>query len=277
MLSDEFRREWVERLFGGARYEFGFGMRRGQDDRWFRWDGWDRTAVEERRHWLAHTREACAVWSPETDPLLEEALRLFPTSGSPMNSGASGIERGIELSHRWEPDWLLLHRNSEGEYQLSGAVVCFPSSWDVREKLGRSVTDVHSIVPTLNASLGGRIRSFLARMPDGCVFERENWGLAATGDRNAHPDRGLPRLGAGATLDRTWLRLEHQAFRSLPQSQGLLFVLQIDVIRLDELLSDPKSKTDFARMLSTMPPEVAEYKGVMSARRSLMAECGECR
>ena len=277
VLSDAFRREWVDRLFGGARYEFGFGMRRGRDDHWFRWDDWDDDAVNERRQWLTNTLDACCVWTPDAEPLLDEAIRLFPAMGAPNCSGKVGRDLALELARVWEPDWLLLRRDPDGEYRLKGAVVCFPSSWDVREKLGRTVTDVHSIVPTLNATLGDRIRSFLSKMPDAGVFERENWGLAATGERNAHPDRQLPRLGADATLDRTWLRLEHQSFRSLPRVDGLLFALRIEVIRLDELLTDHIAKGDFARMVVTMPPEVAAYKGLESARGSLLAECAEYR
>ncbi|HTI68465.1 MAG TPA: heme-dependent oxidative N-demethylase subunit alpha family protein [Candidatus Limnocylindria bacterium] len=273
VLSQDFRREWTARLFGGARFEFGFGMRRGKDESWFHWDGWDRNALDERRHWIEVRPEWSVVWNSRADRLLDEALTLFPKTDVLGLKQVSGLDRAKALCRAWEPDWLLLSQRDNGEFHLDGAIVCFPSSWDVREKADRSITDVHSIVPTLNENLGARIRSFLSRLPEDGLFERENWGLAATCELNAHPERGLPRLGAVATLDRTWLRLEHQAFRRLPRNQGLLFALRVEVFRLDELLLEDEAKGDFARMMETMPPEVASYKGVEMARSSLIRQC----
>jgi hypothetical protein len=139
------------------------------------------------------------------------------------------------------------------------------------------VFDVHSIVPILNSSLGERIRSFLDRMPQDAVFEREKWGLAASGERNGHPDRGLPRLTSSTPLEGVWFRLEHQAFCGLANGAGLFFVLRIEVWPLIDLLANPGDRSDFARMLETMPAEIAAYKGIAPARESLIRQMHDHR
>jgi hypothetical protein len=126
--------------------------------------------------------------------------------------------------------------------------------------------------PTLNDTLGARIRSFLDRLPIGQTFERDNWGLAAHGQRNAHPDRALPRLTADATLDNTWLRLEHQAFRALPKSGGLLFAIHLTVHPLSRVLTAPGARERLARQLRSMPDPIATYKGILPARDRLVRQ-----
>ncbi len=257
------------RLFSGDRYAFQFGMHRADAD-WFDLVGSDPDALADRRRWLAETPERCLVWHPEAGPVLKETLELF--SGQPL-LGAS-MEAMAGFSASWEPDFLLLRRTEDGEFRLAGGAVCFPSSWDVREKLGLDVTAIHDVVPTLNASLGARIRTFLGRLPPSGVFERENWGLAAHGERNAHPERGLPRLGPGATVATTWLRVEHQAFRALPASGGILFIIRLTVHPLAEVLAIPGARDLFVRQLESMPAEIAVYKGIAPARDALVREIG---
>jgi dimethylamine monooxygenase subunit A len=257
------------RLFGGDRYAFQFGMHRGDAD-WFDLAGSDPDALADRRHWLAATPERCLVWHPDAALVLQEACTLF----SGQVPVGDTVEALAGMSAGWEPDFLLLRRSEAGEFRLVGGAVCFPSSWDVREKLGLDVTAIHDVVPTLNATLGAKIRTFLGRLPAEGVFERENWGLAAHGERNAHPERGMPRLTGAATVDTTWLRVEHQAFRALPRIGGILFVIRLTVHPLAEVLAVPGARELFVRQLASMPGEIAAYKGIAPAREALVREMG---
>lgn len=255
------------RLFAAEKYAFQFGMHRAAGG-WFDLAAGDPDALADRRRWLRERPEWCRVWSPGAGPVLREALALFPGFDGP----ADGIPGLLRLGELWEPDFVLLRRGDDGEFRTVAGVVCFPSSWDLREKLGLGVTAVHDVVPTLNPTLGSRIRTFLDRLPAEGVFERENWGLAAHGDRNAHPERPLPRLGPGNRVSDTWLRVEHQAFRNLPGSGGLLFVIRLTVHPLAELVRIPGVAADLRRQLLSMPEEVARYKGIAPARDSLVED-----
>ncbi len=263
------------RLFVGDRFAFQFGMRRGDGD-WFQLDATPSAPVLERQRWFRDTPDRCFVWLDEAAEAAAEAITLFGgfVPGFPIPASANSRDALLALANHWEPDFLLLRRDGSGEYRLVAGAVCFPSSWDVREKLGHDVTHIHGVVPTLNPTLGAKIRTFLARLTPEGVFERENWGLAAHGELNAHPERGLPRLDSTARITSTWLRVEHQAFRALPVSGGLLFTIRLTVHPLSEVLTTPAARDDFARQLATMPDEIATYKGIAPARAALLSELG---
>ncbi len=259
--------EFFRRLFRGDGYRFDFGIRRG-DTRWFEPRAGS-PVLAERRNWLAQGTVPVRFWSEDAAAVFEEAWELFPEAWR-RGWGGTGPERLDALASAWEPDFVLLQRHGAEEFRMVGGAVCFPSAWAPEEKLGCSVETIHAPVPTLNPELGARIRTFLAKLPAGVVFERENWGLAAVAERNLHPSRPLPRLGADADPASTWLRVEHQAFRALPRSAGLLFVIHLTVHPLGEVLADAAVNEAFRNQLSTMPAAIADYKGLRTARAALL-------
>lgn len=261
----------VRRLFQAKEYRFQFGMRRAESG-WFDLSASPASVLAERRHWLAAETANCLVWRPEAAPALAETLRLFPglPNGFAGDAETLGADDCRRLGELWEPDFLLLRRAGDGEFRLAGGCVCFPSAWRVTEKLGEVVHTIHEPVPTLNQELGERIRRFLNQLQPGQIFERENWGLAAHGELNAHPDLGLPRLGPGTPLSEVWLRVEHQAFVALPECGGILFIIRLVVHPVSDVLAEPDSARDFVRMLASMPEDIAGYKGIGAARENLL-------
>ena len=251
----------AERLFTDSPFAFRFGMQRPSQD-WFRWENPRQEALRDRHHWLSQEPQRHLAWTDEADPVLREAMGLFPSTPFRADSATDGSDLLKSLSLHWEPDILLLRRDAGGEFRLVAGSVCFPSAWDLREKIGKTVDAIHAGVPTLNETLGARIRSFLDRLPPGQTFERDNWGLAAHGERNAHPDRALPRMSPESTVDSTWLRLEHQAFRCLPESGGLLFAIHLTVHPLKVVLRAPGAQEQLASLLRSMPAAIAAYKGI---------------
>lgn len=264
----------VQRLFQVSSYRFQFGMRRGGDG-WFDAATSPGTILRERARWIRETPERCVVWLPEAEPALRAMVGMvqnLPESVRRMRSDAALC--GALAAH-WEPDFLLLQRMDDGDHRLVGGCVCFPSSWSVSEKLGKSVTAIHDVVPTLNAELGDRIRRFLGQMKPGAVFERENWGLAAHGENNAHPDRGMPRLESETPLENVFLRVEYQAFLALPEGVGVLFMMRLAVHPVMDVLKEPDVGRDLRRMLESMPEDIAEYKGIARGRRALIRRMDE--
>lgn len=254
-------------LFGTGPYAFAFGVRRGAAADWLR-PGGPVEQLAERRRWLDEQPERHRPWQPAAAPLLAElaGLLAFPARGP------DPAEQARALGGAWAPDFLLLSPDAGGDMVFRGGCVCFPTSWAPEDKLGLPVTAIHAPVPTLNTSLGRRIRDYLARAPAGAPGERENWGLAATPELNLHPALDRPRLTAAATPGTTWLRVERQAFVPLPASGGLAFLIRLEIERLDRLAAaDPAAARALAAALETMPDEVAAYKGLTMARSGLAA------
>ena len=255
----------LDRLLKEGAFEFQMGMRRG-DDEFFRNRPENRAVLEERRHWLAHEPERYAACEPEGEAALAEVMAFART----MNPGIAA-DSLVRLGESWEPDFLLLRQNGAGEFRLVAGCVCFPSHWALREKIGHSLAEIHGPVPTLNATLGPKIDSFLANLRADQVWERWNWGLAATPELNDHPARSNSRLGAEATLDACWFRTEHQAFRLLPETRNVLFAIRIEIVPVREIAGDRALATRLAGALLSMPPEIAAYKAVGLARERIAA------
>lgn len=265
----------LARLLVAPPYRFDMGLRRG-DGRFFENKPGASVLLAERAHWLASDPGRYAAVLPEGERVLEEAVewagQLNPEMRrAPAPSHNLSLERCLWLGAHWEPDFLLMLPQGD-DFRLVAACVCFPSAWSPAEKMGQSLDWIHGAVPQLNHQLGGKIRTFLGSLRAGADWERVNWGLAATSERNLHPARGMPRLEANATLASTWFRVEHQALRLLPRSGGILFGLRIQVERLSEVCALKSGAVALRSLLETMPDEVVAYKGLSQARDALIRE-----
>jgi hypothetical protein len=241
-------------------FRFDMGLRRGSPD-YFRNRG-PAGLLEERRALLAADPANYAVASDDAAPLLREAAD-FARSVGVMADDESSAAR---LGSAWEPDFVLL----DNALRVRAGCVCFPSFWSLPEKLGQPIDLVHAPVPGLNAEIGAKIRTFLERLKPGDVWERWNWGLAATPERNCHPVMRRPRLDATATLVSTWFRVEHQALIRLPETGAILFGIRIHSSTLEEeAAAAPEFAAALKRQLETMPDAVLDYKGLAACRQSL--------
>lgn len=258
------------RLFRGDRYRFELGVRPTAWD-WFRLAPPGTLELAERCSLLTTDPERHAPWRDDAGPVMDELLDLLgePAAKMLIGGGAAACRRFGGL---WEPDFVLMRRDETGGFRMVGGCVCDPSWWDPVGKLGLPVEAIHDPVPTLNRDLGPRIKGFLSGLAPDRIVTRENWGLAAVPDRNLHPALHRPRLTADTSIDRAWLRVEHQAFRALPRTDGLVFVIWLTVHPMSDVTRDSGVASAFRQMLATMPEDIAMYKGLNDVRSSWLAE-----
>jgi len=263
-------------LFPDEDYRFHFGLKQGDPAAFFAPTADRARLLAERRHWLATDTARCAALLPAGAPLLAETLALArqwntlpPSAGdADFNSPFASC---LALGCVWEPDFLLLQPESGGEMRLLGGCVCFPSSWRFEEKVGRALPAIHEPVPGLNVAIGSPIKNFLARMRPGVAWCRANWGLSRVADLNQHPAREVPRLRPPLTAEEVWLRIENQALVALPESNGILFGIRLEILALAEIRRHPETARNLQRALRTMPAAVADYKGLTPARDNLIS------
>lgn len=245
-------------------FRFELGVRRG-DEAFFRHTPADASLLAERERWLVADPHLYARALPGSEPMLAEAVAF--ARGQSVEIPAITAEP-VALGKVWAPDFLLLSPREDGVFILRAGCVCFPTYWDLGEKLGQPMAAIHSPVPTLNAALGRQVDGFLAALRPGVVWERWNWGLAASPELNNHPARELPRLTAVTPLNEIWLRVEHQAFVRLPG--GVLFGIRVLIEPLREVARESAAAERLAQLLETMPAAVAEYKGLAAVRPNLL-------
>jgi hypothetical protein len=254
--------DWT-RLFPDADFRWPIGLRPADARAFFAPTG-EPGLLAERARWLEEAPGDYALLAQEGAPLLAETAALAAEWG--MHLPTSDVLTG--LGRAWEPDFVLLACGAEA-HTVVGGVVCFPSAWALREKLGQTLAFTHAPVPGLNEQLGTKIHTMLARLAPGAAWARENWGLARDAERNHHPARPRPRLDDSTRPEEVWLRIERQVLYKLPRTGGLLFGLRLEILPLTAL--PPEAKAGLARALATMPEEAARYKGFAAARAGLLA------
>src|SRR5699024_2506515 len=120
----------------------------------------------------------------------------------------------------------------------AAGALCFPSSWLLREKFGRSLQDIHAPVPGFGR--GARNEELIQRMFDYLKVEqpvqRLNWSLQARRElyyplsdtqRDVRASSRPSKFADLAAVARGFVRVERQTLRKLPQTGDILFTIRI--------------------------------------------------
>jgi hypothetical protein len=172
---------------------------------------------------------------------------------------------GLTLS--LQEDFVLMAPLAVAESQASTASqqlaarllsVCFPSGWSPREKLDRSLFDIHTPVAD-NERIQKAAGSLTWAMANKGPFERYVYTLAP--NNNLWRDPSPTRWEKVGTLAEVWFRVERQITIPL-HGQGSLFLIRVFVAPLPEVLSVPERAVLLARALESMSDELLRYKGL---------------
>jgi hypothetical protein len=279
-------------LFPDRDYAHQLSLRRGDLQHFFAPTTDHLAILEERRRWLSESAENYAGALQGSEPFIDETSAMLRSIGAlnesdlpeivPPGTGcgdaranqatdSGAMHKMVALGGRIEPDIVLLEKQSDGIFKVVAGCVCFPSSWNFAEKLGKPLDVVHQVVPELNQSIGIPMARFLDKLEPGASWQRSNWGLSASAERNQHPVRQLASLRLPLALDRVWLRVEEQILSILPATRALLFGIRIVMIALDELRRrEPSAIPHFRRALATMPEAMARYKNIEQVRTEII-------
>jgi len=144
-------------------------------------------------------------------------------------------------------DDLCVLEKSDDEYNLTAAILCFPASWSLAEKIGRPMTAIHEPVSSYTAEIAKRV----ARMFDAIHVDRPLWRANALLYQDAALFQPRSTLARRARPGNTapFIRSERQCLLRLPQTKAILFSIHTYVVRHESLTSAQK------QMLLTHPIE----------------------
>lgn len=131
-------------------------------------------------------------------------------------------------------DDLILMRRCETGWRLVAGSLCFPSSWNLREKFGKPLETIHSPVPYLSGKMGERIRRIFDSLRPQTPVWRQNWSL-----KNDDILRHDNNEGSEEIFDFSkpaYIRWEYQTLHKLPISRDILFTIKILIRPLIEVL-----------------------------------------
>lgn len=132
-----------------------------------------------------------------------------------------------------QEDICLLQGDGQGRHVLTAAILCFPASWRLSEKMGRALIGIHRPVPEYDADLASRVqRLFDAIRPDRPLW-RSN--VLAYADPALHQPRSEGDPRRPEATDAPFVRSERQCLLRLPQSRAVVFSIHTYVVRRADL------------------------------------------
>jgi len=232
----------------------------------------DETAptIEMKRALLAERRDEVVACEPGGADAAEEAAGLVADwRGAALER--NGIDALVEAALLVADDLTVLGPvDGDGGVPLFVAgVVCAPSRWSLRSKMGRTMRETHEPVPRYAAHIGDAVDTVVRRLsPDRPVW-RSNWTLVD------HPALFQPEVPEGPLVDdpsKLWVRMERETLRRLPRTGGVLFTIRGFQQPLPEYAARGREHARVVReLVARLPDDVARYKSVLPHRDAVVA------
>lgn len=175
--------------------------------------------------------------------------------------------RPLELiSYLAIDDFCLLDKLND-DYRLNAASVCAPTYWELAEKIGKPMKEVHASIPRLEDKIGRMIRHFFINLQPDHYYQRANWFLMTTpkmplfkDDHNNDTDVGA--LNVGNIMQKLYLRCERQSFRKLAQTKNIVFGIKIYVAPLSIIEKHKEIAKDMILSVQAMSVEQKQLLGI---------------
>ncbi|NBE08713.1 heme-dependent oxidative N-demethylase family protein [Paragemmobacter ruber] len=125
----------------------------------------------------------------------------------------------VTLGRLVQEDLCLMQKQGE-ESVLTGAILCFPASWTLSQKIGRPMTGIHKPVHHYDEDIARRVQRLFDMVRVGQPLERYN---ALVYDDPALHNPRLEFDKRPYAVERLYMRSERQCILRLPQTQAVVF------------------------------------------------------
>ncbi|MEN0087848.1 MAG: DUF3445 domain-containing protein [Pseudomonadota bacterium] len=251
---------------------------------WLMWTDDLSRYLREKERLFAERMQDVFVAEPDTEPSQNECLDLVRghiferpdlTDASSGNGREGDAPPLIEASRLVADDLVIMRRGAKA-WRLAAACVCFPSSWDLRQKFAKPMDEIHGSVPGF--SQGTRHAQMISRIFDHLdpaqLLLRWNWSLYRD-DKLYHPVEAAPVQIVDDDIYTAdpFIRTERQTLRKMPVSGDILFAIGIDVKRLSDLPKTAEARQNIrtlAQHLDMLTADECAYKGLTETRHALV-------
>lgn len=231
----------------------------GADD-WVRWDDAFAAQMALRDRLIEQRRAAVHVLRPMAEPAARELLAMTldilrkrldytVTSKAVTRPDCVTVELQtkaplLTLGRLVQEDFCILQ--AEGaEHVLTGAVLCFPASWTLAEKIDRPLIGIHQPVDEYDENLARRVQRLFDAIRVGRALRRANCLLYA--DASLHQPRAEAAPRDKAEITGPYVRTERQCLLRLPQTGAVVFSIHTTVLYRAGL--SPSDQADLQRCL----------------------------
>ncbi len=223
-----------------------------EGDGWLRVDDAFAGQMAERDARIAATPDLVHALLPEAEPAAQELLdhvlaKLARTEGYHITPDSvtrpDGVTVALDRSQpmltagRLVQEDLCLLAHDGTEHRLTAAILCFPASWTLAQKIGRPMTTIHVPVTPYTEDVARRVqRLFDAIRPEQALW-RMNW---LTYD---DPTLFQPRLEGEPRprpRDLIYIRCERQCLKRLPLSRAVVFSIHTYIVPVANLTPEER-------------------------------------
>ncbi|KIJ31272.1 hypothetical protein M422DRAFT_186275 [Sphaerobolus stellatus SS14] len=213
--------------------------------------------------------EVLVDWLPKRYPTLFENIGKDGIWNKVTNEKFTGVKekRGVDaliiISRLVQDDFLMGRERDDGHVYFVGGLVAFPGFYLLSEKINMSLAQAHEPVPYFNEKILKSVERTLKRFQAHEPFERTSWEIVD--DRNLffHNIATIPsdsKIPATHHPKDLWFRVDHQTFRKLPRSKGIIFGVRPVLKRLEDLSDDPLVPALFLHVHKESDQKLMTYK-----------------
>lgn len=177
----------------------------------------------------------------------------------------------LDAASRLVPEDLVLMVVRDGQLVFGGGSVCFPNRWDLRSKLGQTMSAVHAPVAGLNEQLETNIDQFLDRLRPERPFWRLGWGIIDVADGYTPSDGTGPDRPVEPEPGEMFVRVERETLRRFPETECVLFTIRTYVSPIGSIEPGAESATSMAAALAAMPAGIRDYKDLVELADPIVA------
>ncbi|KAF8541644.1 hypothetical protein BDD12DRAFT_828640 [Trichophaea hybrida] len=172
------------------------------------------------------------------------------------------------LGENLDEDFVFLLPGDDGIWRVSAFVVCFPNGFNLGEKLGWALGDIHSpAVPGLEQKLGKSLERFFTKLQPGVEngVRRVNWGIARSQElftpdgihvyegEEVHEDSAI-------RAEECCLRVERQTLWKLPGTGAIVFGIKTYMYPLPEIKAEEGEAERLAEAIEGLGDDMGWYK-----------------
>ncbi|KAI0408476.1 alpha-1,2-mannosyltransferase, partial [Xylaria palmicola] len=149
----------------------------------------------------------------------------------------------ILLDHVPEDFAVMLRDPGTGHYIFRAGIICSAVGWNLAEKIGLKLGEIHQPVPDYEEKMKFSMDRFFSKMPSDRPIQRGSWDLVV--DQPLYTSQGEQHSSyenfqsESVTSSRVNLRVDWQTLRRMPLSGGIVFNFKALFTPIEEFRSEP--------------------------------------
>ena len=170
------------------------------------------------------------------------------------------------LIYKIKEDVVIVELDENGNDYISFVDVCAPQCWNPAGAVGKSLSEVHQMVP-------GKLKHSWSNIVKACVskgpYERFQWSIKNTDQLNLHSNLDINSTDFEYTNHDIFIRIETQHIAPLVKGKSFIFSILTEFERLSAVSSSRLLLIKEA--IENMSHDELQYKGLLDQKENLLS------